>query len=318
MFHHRIVAMSFAVLCALVSGHADAVQRAHVSALVGLDSNTSFNCDVAHPCRFFQAATAVVDFGGEVVVLDSGGYGAVSLTKSIALVAPDGVYAGITVFPGAVGVTIATAGISVALRGLTINSLGGTRGISMTDGTRVSIENCVISNFTGSSSYSAIFVSTGADVRISDTVVRDNANGIWLEGGARATISKSKILGYGGILVYGSIANTTTTATISDTVITGAFRGINVYSIYSTAIARAAVARSTITNAVYGVDVTTSSFPAGAVAQLTMGDTLVTENSTGVYRTGAGATIFTLGNNTIHLNRTDFFDLGGLTSVAPR
>ena len=86
------------LLSVLVGGRADAVQRAHV-ATYGLNSNTSFNCSVANPCRFFQAATSVVDPNGEVVVLDSGGYGAVTLTQSISLIAPPGVYAGISVLP---------------------------------------------------------------------------------------------------------------------------------------------------------------------------------------------------------------------------
>ena len=100
MFRTYSVALLFALLSALVGGRAEAVQRAHV-ATYGLDSNTSSGCSVANPCRFFQAATTVVDPNGEVVVLDSGGYGAVVLTKSISLIAPTGVYAGISAFPGA-------------------------------------------------------------------------------------------------------------------------------------------------------------------------------------------------------------------------
>ena len=98
-----LAALSIAVATTFISLQAQAVHRTHV-ATYGLDSNTSFGCSVANPCRFFQAATAVVDPNGEVVVLDSGGYGAVALTKSISLIAPTGVYAGISVFPGSAGV----------------------------------------------------------------------------------------------------------------------------------------------------------------------------------------------------------------------
>jgi hypothetical protein len=43
----------------------------------------------------------------------------------VTITAPPGVYAGISVFPATNGVDIATAGISVALVGLTINGQGG-------------------------------------------------------------------------------------------------------------------------------------------------------------------------------------------------
>jgi hypothetical protein len=58
---------------------------------------------------------------GEIVVLDSGGYGRVTIDKSVSIVAPPGIYAGISVFAGQDGVTIFTPGITVVLRGLTIN-----------------------------------------------------------------------------------------------------------------------------------------------------------------------------------------------------
>ena len=82
MFRTRFAVTLVVLGSTLFTGHAAAVQRAHV-ATYGLDSNTSFSCDAAHPCRFFQAATTVVDPNGEVVVLDSGGYGAVTITKSL-------------------------------------------------------------------------------------------------------------------------------------------------------------------------------------------------------------------------------------------
>ena len=103
------------------------VQRAFVSA-TGNNANTATFCAVTAPCKTFAAAVTVVADNGEVVALNTAPYGSVTLTRSISLTAAPGVYAGISVFAGS-GVTIASPGISVVLRGLTINGQGGANGI---------------------------------------------------------------------------------------------------------------------------------------------------------------------------------------------
>src|SRR5438876_9156935 len=70
-----------------------AAQRTFVSAAIGSDANP---CTRALPCRSFAAALPFTDTDGEVIVVDSGGYGPVTITQSVSLIAPDGVYAGIT------------------------------------------------------------------------------------------------------------------------------------------------------------------------------------------------------------------------------
>ena len=195
-----IASIIFAATSIFATPKAYAVQRTHVSAAIGLDSNTATNCTAAAPCRFFQAAMTVTDTNGEVIVLDSGGYGAVTITKSLALIAPNGVYAGISVFPGVNGVTIATPGVNVVLRGIAINGQGGNNGISMTAGNRLTVENCVISNLT----QHGINVNTVATVRLTDSIVRDNGgHGILLQNGAKATITRALLSGhdnnYGGV-----------------------------------------------------------------------------------------------------------------------
>jgi len=56
-------------------------------------------------CRGFARAITQTNAGGKVIVLDSARYGPVTITKSISLIAPAGIYAGITVFSGD-GVTV--------------------------------------------------------------------------------------------------------------------------------------------------------------------------------------------------------------------
>ena len=83
--HLLALGFTFAIAAGVFSTSAQAVQRTHVSAAFGNDANTATNCTAAAPCRFFQAAMTVTDTNGEVVVLDSGGYGAVTITKSLSL-----------------------------------------------------------------------------------------------------------------------------------------------------------------------------------------------------------------------------------------
>ena len=314
---HSLVLLSI-LLCSIVSGTAGAVQRAHVSTS-GLDSNTAFNCDVARPCRFFQAASTVVDSNGEVVVLDSGGFGTVTLTKSISLIVPTGVHAGISVFPGSDGVTIATPGINVVLRGLTINGLGGNNGISMTAGTSLSVEDCVISNFAGSGNI-GIFVNTAAKVKIIDTLLRDSDLGIQLQGGAVATIARSRLVGIAsfGIFVFGITAGTTTAA-ISDTNVSGISKLVqDRYGILASAGSgnvRASVIRSIVSNFNVGVASVGPSGSPTSTALLTLGESTVTENSYGLYRSGPTATFESMGNNMVRLNLAN--TLGTITPAAP-
>src|SRR5437870_11556491 len=95
-----LAAGSFASGRAPAAAHKAAAlaQRTFVSAATGNDANP---CTRTAPCRNFAAAIAQTASGGEVVVLDSGGYGTVTINQAVSLIAPSGVYAGITVFSGA-------------------------------------------------------------------------------------------------------------------------------------------------------------------------------------------------------------------------
>jgi hypothetical protein len=284
-----------------------ASQRAYVASW-GNDSNAAYGCYFTNPCRWFFTAITVVNPDGEVVALDSGAYGAVTLTQSISLTAAPGVYAGISVLSGtAAGVMVATSGVNVVLRGLTINGQGGDSGISMTNGARLSIENCVISNFKAAGQH-GIFVNTVATVRMVNSLVRDNDIGIALQGGATTDISGSKFLGNisNGILAQ-STASTTTTATISDTVVTGGGIGIEAFS-GTSGNSRINMVRSTVTNTTEGI---VASGTAGT-ASVTLSDSMVTGNTTGYFQSTVG-TLRSLGNNIIADNGTP---TGTLTPLA--
>src|SRR2546427_4527469 len=77
--------------------------RTFVSAATGNDAN---DCNRLTPCRTFQGAHDKTFDQGEIIVLDPGGYGAVTITKSISIVNDMAGEAGILVSGGAVGITI--------------------------------------------------------------------------------------------------------------------------------------------------------------------------------------------------------------------
>src|SRR5258706_12561942 len=68
-------------------------QRSFVS-VTGSDANAATGCTLGSPCRSFGAAIGAVAGNGEVIALDSGGYGRFDVTKSVTVSAPPGVYAG--------------------------------------------------------------------------------------------------------------------------------------------------------------------------------------------------------------------------------
>jgi hypothetical protein len=294
---------------ALVTTTAEATQRAFVSSF-GSDANTALNCTFANPCRGFTAAMTVVDPGGEVLALDSVGYGAVTITKSVTISAAPGAYAGITVPTGQTGVTIATPGIRVTLRGLVINGTGGNNGVAMTGAGKLAIENCVIANFTVASG-NGVLVNADAKVRITDTIIRDNDTGVLLQGGANAAISGSKILGNAtaGLKVFSQTGGVLTNAVVSDTLVSGNAIGVWAHEEDGTSLSRIMVNRSAVT----------SSTTAGIFSEFAGGPTLigvsyslVTSNSTGLSQSGVGAELDTFGNNTIRYNGPN---VGTITSV---
>ena len=157
-----------------------APQRTFVSAQHGDDANTANNCSLTLPCRNFNAAIGVVLAGGEVVALDSGGYGATTISKAVTLTSPLGVYAAITALTAGtsaitVSATAGFAGDTVVLRGLTLTGLGGLHGINVTSVRNLHVEGCVISGFTQNGINVSLTVD-GSHIFVKDTITRNNGS----------------------------------------------------------------------------------------------------------------------------------------------
>ena len=75
------------LICALGATSAfGQAQRTLVSRL-GTDSNP---CSRTAPCRALSQAVSQTNAGGDVVMLDSAGYGPATITKAITIAAPEG------------------------------------------------------------------------------------------------------------------------------------------------------------------------------------------------------------------------------------
>jgi hypothetical protein len=312
MFRNCTIAFVFATVSALTTTQAHAVQRTHVSAAIGNDINTAANCTPVAPCRTFQAAMTVTDVNGEVVVLDSGGYGAVTITQSVALIAPKGVHAGIAVFPSdQLGVFSDTPDINVVLRGLTINGQGGTGGIRFLFGNKLTVDNCVISNFT---SGAGIFVSGAAIARVTNTTIRDNESGVLFQTGAHGTITHSTISGSSldGVFVQGSVGGSITTVDIADSTIDGNGNGVNAISSPGS-VAKVSVRDSRIVrNTLRGIAAQTTN----GAASLSASNNIVSNNgATGILATGTGAKVWASGN-TVNDNKFGLENVGAIFKTA--
>jgi len=304
--------ISLAVTAALtLSFPADAAQRAYVASF-GSDANIGAQCTLVNPCRSFSGAHSAVDAGGEIVALDAAGYGSVTITKSVTITANPGYFAGIAVSTGD-AVTIATPGVNVILRNLSINSVGGTNGVVMTAGSQLSIENCVFSNFSAISGR-AISVQTEARVRVVDTLVRENWHGLYLTGGAKATVARSTFLGNldAGIYVTNTAA-TSTTAYVSDGVVSNnGNQGIGVRNNNADGLAKAWAIRTTVANNAYGISA--EAFGGPAVVHVN-GSLIVDNTNAGYFHNGEGSAIQTANNNTINGN---VGNVGSLTYIPPQ
>ncbi len=106
---------------------------------------------IATPCRTLQYAHDNTIVGGEIDVLDSAGYGAITISKAISIVG-DGSISGVLGTVSADAITIAAgAADTIVLRGLTIEGAGvASHGVVFNSGGKLDITNCVVQNFTTS------------------------------------------------------------------------------------------------------------------------------------------------------------------------
>ena len=133
------------VILFALAAPASALNSRSAVSVNGLDTNP---CTPASPCRSFAAAILQTSPGGEIVALDSAGYGAAALSTGMMISGAPGAHAAITVTSGdAISINAAATDI-VTLRNLIMIGSGtGAHGVSSQVSGEVRILNCYIMGF---------------------------------------------------------------------------------------------------------------------------------------------------------------------------
>jgi hypothetical protein len=173
------------------AGHAQAT-RTWVSG-VGDDANP---CSRTAPCKTFAGAISKTATNGEISVLDRGAYGAVTITKSISIVAEEGVAYGSVTNGGTSAVIVNGANIEVNLRGLHYeggsSTTPGLTGIRILQAKTVNISNCTIRGNTMNVDAAGIRVipaSTAVEVAVNNCFIGKNSIGVIASPGAAGTVN---------------------------------------------------------------------------------------------------------------------------------
>ena len=276
------------------SSFAQAQSRTWVSG-VGDDGNP---CSRTAPCKTFAGAISKTAAGGEIDVLDPGGFGAVTITKSISIEA-NGVIAGITV-SGTNGIVVnAGATDVVVIRGLTIDGDGaGLSGINFIAGGALHVENCEINGF---AQRGIDFFPTGtgtSQLFVKDTNIHGNGGGIWVKPGAGVTATASIDHVRVEHNLFGIKGEQSSSTVIRDSVAAG-----NTNSGF-VANSGGGLVDVTVENTVSAGNGQNGVVATGANATVRLSNATITDNATGVLSQGGG-TILSFMNNRIRGNTTD-------------
>jgi hypothetical protein len=273
------------VLGLVATGAAHAAQRTFVSGS-GSDANA---CTLTAPCRGFARAMSQTNVGGEIVALDSAGYGAFTIDRSVSVITPPGVYAGVSAFAPFAGITVDAPGAKVALRGLSINGQGGTPGIWMKTGAELHVEGCVVSGLVD-----GIVIQAGS-TSVKDTIVRDNSNdGISMSSGAALHLDRVRLQSNAGHGVQIVTMNVNVRASIANSVVTdNGWDGIMAYAVDNSLLVVDIVATEVTSNGWVGLTNPAIEMLAGSPTAKTESSiatsTIARNRSDGVYvKSGTG------------------------------
>src|SRR5437773_3883963 len=185
--------------------------------LSGTGNDTNDCTNAATPCRSLQGAVNQCPVNGEIMIMTSGGYGTVTISKSLTINAPAGVVA---FYARTITVAIA-AGDKVVIRGLSMNGavFADSNGIDFSNsGGTLVVENSIIAGFnTGINQGSAnvggnLLVVHNCELRnnsaygvlafgsvylnVENSRFEKNTVGVSVEGGAQAVLRNSVVTGF--------------------------------------------------------------------------------------------------------------------------
>jgi hypothetical protein len=300
----KITLLGLALLGAPLAANAQAT-RTWVSG-VGDDANP---CSRTAPCKTFAGAISKTAAGGEIDTLDPGGFGAVTITKSITI-GTDPAMGGI-LSASSNGVVInAAATDNITLRGLTINGAGtGLNGVRILNAGTVNIENCYINGHRTAApngvGVNLLNTANTVELNIDRCTITENGLGndgagvlIAPTGSGSANVSITNTAAFNNTRgIRGDASGTTGTVTIAvngSTITTNTLSGLSVVS----GAANAGVMM--ITNSTSSLNASgVNSNGAAAIARI--GTSVVTGNASGLLPAASGQ-IISYGNNAINGN----------------
>ena len=302
----KVVVSAFVALFALTLANPGALAQSTRTWVSGLGDDVNPGSRTA-PCKTFAGAISKTAAGGEIDCIDPGGFGSITITKSITIDG-GGTFASI-LSSGTTGVTINAAATDVVtLRNLSINgATTGLFGIRILSAAEVNIEDCVIFEFGTATSKGIDVASTvTCKVNIKNTIVRGcTAGAVHVHPtttGTVVTLNKCDL----NDSQFGLGANERGTVTLDDCVLSG--NGVGVSSFATGAAANVMVSGCTFTKNTTGV------LSRGATSTVRISDNTISQNGTGIAVQMSGQLI-SFSDNVIKGNTTDL-GAGAPTSTA--
>jgi Right handed beta helix region len=257
------------------------------------------------PCKTFAGAISKTDPGGEINVIDPGGFGTLTITKAITIDG-GGVFASILA-AGTNGINV-NAGPNdvVTLRNLSFDGAGlGLNGIVFNTGAVLHIERCVIFNF----SQRGVAFQPGAASRlfIKDTIIRNNNNAtnggaVFIapaaSGSASVTLDNVRM----DQNLAGVSANDRSVVLVRNCIATGSINAG--FAAAGSAVAAVMNLENCVASDNNASANTVGILSAGAQAIVRISNVMAVNNGVGLFTTGGGA-IVSFGNNRIAGNVTD-------------
>jgi hypothetical protein len=200
-----VLRISFLVLVMLFLASGSALAQATRTWVSGVGDDVN-PCSRTAPCKTWAGAISKTAAGGIINCIDPGGFGAVTITKSITISCKH--VEGSALASSTNGIVINGAGIDVVLRGLDIDgspsTSSGLNGIRFLQGASLIVEDSVIRDFNGAApnGNGIIIANTSqvAEVHIINSNVTGNGTGVTGAGlqiaptgtgGAKVTITDS-------------------------------------------------------------------------------------------------------------------------------
>ena len=285
---------------AIAPAHAQAT-RTWISG-VGDDVNP---CSRTAPCKTWPGAISKTATGGEIDALDPGGFGAVTITKSITLDGGGGQVASILV-SGTNGVNVSAGATGVViLRNLRLNGIlnsgsPGLTAVAVNSAATVIIEKCDIFGF--SSAGVTVLPSSGTvQVKIQETNINNSGIGLSAKPTGGATVNVSIDHSFidsntgGGLKIDGTGGGPVNVAINDSSVSLNASNGTNAVSGPSGSVT---MDLTRVTLAKNGGAAVQANISGGGTSMVTVGESMLSNNGS-AWQALNGASLLSYKNNQV-------------------